>query len=149
MTTPDDIDPQRLVIAAHELGHAFVWRASGFRIRTIWIKGYGDRVHGFVTLDNPDDHQTLDGERGYQAGLLGAGEAQRRWCSETGQKFDESGCRDDYTTLRKRAKDKLGKQIPRSAATTEAQRLVRAHWPRIVLLTPLLATRGSLSPRRI
>lgn len=144
-----DIDPQRLVIAAHELGHAIVWRASGFTIREIWIKGRGDSAHGWCGLTDANAHHTPQGELGYQAGLLGAAEAQHRWCSETGVPFDENACREDYTNLRTRAKDQLGRQIKRSAATAEARRIIRANWRRIVLLTPKLAAHGSLSPSRV
>lgn len=147
--TDTDIDPHRLVVAAHELGHAIVWAASGFTISEIWVKGHGDGVHGWVSLANPDDHYTPEGECGYQAGLLAAGEAERRWCDQVGMAFDGSGCRDDYAKLRKRTRTKLGSQVRRSAARSEAQRLVRVHWKRIVRLAPTLAVRGSLSPSRI
>ncbi len=150
MTDDPTIDPHRLLIAAHELGHALTWHALGFTVDEIWIKGHGRSAHGYVWLDiTKAKPWTVRHERDYHIGLFGGREAQQRWCEDHNIPFDEYACAEDMAIHRKRRRTRLGGQVHPGEAKAEARRLVRAHWRRIVHLAPSLATRGSLSPSRI
>ena len=143
--TEPDIDPHRLVVAAHELGHALTWHALGFLVDTIWIKGHGDSAHGEVMIDiTKVKPWTYDHERDFHVGLLGGREAHQRWCDETGMPFLERHCAEDMAQLRRRRSELGGQTTPR-AIRTSARQLVRSHWRRVVLLAPVLARRGSLN----
>ena len=149
MTDPA-ADPHRLIIAAHELGHAIVWRSLGFTIDEIWVKGHHTAVRGQVWLDiTRNVPWTLDHERGYYVGLASGRAAQLRWCDENGVTFNERDCATDMALYEQRRRTRLGRQVRPSDVQREAHRLVRAHWTRIVRLTPQLAARGSLSPSRV
>jgi hypothetical protein len=141
---------QRLLIAAHELGHALTWHALGFTVDEIRVVGRGDSAHGWVWLKHTKDSlSTLEKERAYHAGLLAGREAELRWCDENRMKFVEYTCAGDMDNLRRRRRTTFGRQVSHSAATSDARRLIRSKWGRIVRLAPLLAARGSLSPSRI
>lgn len=142
-------DPHRLVAAAHELGHAIAWRASGLDIAEIWIKGRGTATHGHVWLVQTDTEiRTLDDELAVQAGLLAGRIAQELWCDRTNVAIPFS-CADDETLYRARRRTPLGHQVSRTAARTAARSLVRARWSAITRLAPVLARAGRLSPDRL
>lgn len=142
-------DPYRLMVAAHELGHAIVWRAVGFDIDEIWVKGRGPAAHGHVWLVQTDDEiRTVADEQAVQAGLLAGRCAQARWGDETDLAIDIS-CESDERIYRIRRRSPLGRRVSRTAVWNDARRLVRVHWRAIARLTPHLAHTGRLSPSRL
>lgn len=142
-------DPYRHVAAAHELGHAITWRAVGFDIDEIWVKGSGEAAHGHVWIVQTDDQiRTVDDERAVQAGLLAGRVAQYRWCDQTAIAIDFS-CEADELHYRDRRRSPLGRRVSRTAVRDDARRLVRVHWRAIARLTPLLARTGHLPPGRL
>lgn len=142
-------DPHRLVAAAHELGHAIVWRVSGFTVTEIWVKGRGLAAHGHVWLAQTDDQiHTVTAERHIQAGLLAGREAQRCWCDHTGEPI-AFNCDVDDAEYRRRRRTTLGRLISRNEVRATANRLVRTHWHTITRLAPHLARTGHLSPARL
>lgn len=146
----DAIDPHRLRVAAHELGHAIAWHATGFQVAEIWIRGQGPSVHGHVWLDHTDDElTTVELERRYQAGLHAGRLAEQRWCEENDLCFGEHTCTQDMDILRNRRRREPGCLVPAGQAMGDAQRLIRVKWSRIARLTPALAAAGSLSPGRL
>lgn len=151
MTPPHlEPDPYRLAVAAHELGHAIVWRAVGFDIDEIWVKGHGPAAHGHVWIVQNEDHiRTLTDEHGVQTGLLAGREAQIRWCAETGPADADTSADQDMTLYRRRRRTRLGRRVSRTAVRADARRLVRDHWHAITRLAPVLATTGHLAPRRL
>jgi hypothetical protein len=142
-------DPYRHVVAAHELGHAITWRAAGFDIDEIWVKGRGAAAHGHVWIVQTEDQiRTVADERAVQAGLLAGRVAQHRWCDHANTAIDIS-CEIDEQYYRARRRSPLGRRVSRTAARNDARRLVRAHWRAIACLTPVLASAGRLSPSRL
>jgi hypothetical protein len=149
MTDPA-IDPHRLLIAAHELGHALAWRALGFTVDEVWVKGRGPAAHGRVWLDITHVKPwTLTHERGFHTGLFAGREAELRWCNEHGLPINEASCSEDMAQHARRRRTSLGRQVRPREAEAEARRLVRRYWPRLVRLAPHLAIRGSLPTSRI
>nr|WP_042198372.1 hypothetical protein [Kibdelosporangium sp. MJ126-NF4] len=141
-------DPYRLALAAHEIGHAVVWRAGGFEIDEIWIKGHGLSAHGRVWIvQTDDDIRTVDAEHAVQAGLLAGCEAHLRWCSETGVTGVDVSADHDMTLYQRRRRTRLGRQVNSADVRATASRLVRHNWPTITRLTPVLARAGRLQPR--
>lgn len=141
-------DPHRLAVAAHELGHALVWRAGGFDIDEIWVKGHGPAAHGRVWIVQHENHiRTLADEHAIQAGLLAGREAQIRWCAENDVTDSDTSADEDMTLYRQRRRTRIGRQVSRTAVRADARRLVGAHWPAIARLAPRLARDGRLPPR--
>nr|WP_042190901.1 hypothetical protein [Kibdelosporangium sp. MJ126-NF4]CEL19681.1 hypothetical protein [Kibdelosporangium sp. MJ126-NF4] len=141
-------DPYRLALAAHELGHAVAWRAGGFEVDEIWIKGHGTRAHGHVWIAATDDDiRTVEAEHAVQAGLLAGREAQLHWCAETGVTGVDISAEHDMTLYQRRRRTRLGRQCDSADVQATARRLVRHNWPTITQLTPVLAKAGRLQPR--
>lgn len=138
------IDPQRLRVAVHELGHALVWKAGGYPPTGIRVHGRGDTACGEVTIGRVRVAD-VDAVRSYFAGLLAGRLADQLWCDQTGQRFRDHTCYSDLASFRVQRRTELGRQVSRAEATAAARTLVRSHWARIVRLAPRLATAGRIS----
>ena len=141
-----DLDPVRLIVAAHELGHAVVWSVTGMRVESIEVTGRGLGTNGCVVLANRAHLSSAADCRSYLLGMLAGSEAENRWCGTTGTRPTVDGCAHDrrefgYMYRRRRP---WGVTESRAALRTQARQLVRAHWPAIARLAPRLALRGSL-----
>lgn len=144
--TAQELDPVRLMVAAHELGHAVVWSATGMRVESIAVTGHGRDTEGRVRLADRAHLSNAADCRGYLLGMLAGREAEIRWCEATSTRPIADGCAEDrrefgYMYRRRR---QWGVTDTRAALRTQARHLVRAHWPTIARLTPRLAHRGSL-----
>ena len=142
----DKVDPVRLMVAAHELGHAAVWSATGMRVELIEVTGHGLRTQGTVQLANNARLSSAADCRSYLVGMLAGREAEDRWCTVTGTRPVADGCADDrrafgYMYRRRRP---WGVTETRAELRAQARQLVRQHWPTIARLAPRLARRGSL-----
>jgi hypothetical protein len=146
---PFDLTSQRILVAAHELGHAITWRTLDLPVTAIRVKGHGIFLRGRVSLDIANvTPWGLREERAWHIGLFGGREAQQRWCDEFGMRFDDSACAEDMDKHRSRRRTSHG-VIRSRDVEAEARRLVGRHWARLVRLAPDLATHGSLSPCRV
>lgn len=142
-------DAHRLVAAAHELGHAVVWKAVGFDIDEIWVRGHGPAAYGDVCLIQTEDQiRTIGQEHAVQTGLLAGEVAQHRWCQQVDTAIEFS-CAADERHYRARRRSRLGRKVSRSTVNADARRLVNTHWDVIARLTPVLADSGRLSPGRL
>lgn len=131
------IDPEDLIIAAHELGHAVSARAHGIGLTSI--------VMGLTTLDLPDDDRdyTHDQWVGWLVGCWAGFEAEKLWASRVGGKADRRQCRTDIRNFRADRK-KIG--ISEGMARSAARAIVRRDWKRIRDLAPTLARQGFIAP---
>jgi hypothetical protein len=137
------LDPLRLVVAAHELGHALTWAAAGMPIVKIWVDGYGEQAHGYVRLDRKKLKDAAEA-RDYLVGMLAGRAADIRWCDEHGLTHHEYTCADDLASFRKSRKHPWVRDIPDSEFYTAARIVVRQHWPQICRLAPRLSRHGSI-----
>jgi hypothetical protein len=136
-------DPQRLRVAAHELGHYLTWTQAGLPIKTIWIAGRGDEAAGNVEVPRMtarDDTQY----RAYVVGILAGRQADMRWCRENDLEFHEYRFRSDMRSFRRFRKKPYIRDVSNAELQAEARQVVNVNWPRIVRLTPTLARRGHL-----
>jgi hypothetical protein len=140
LTAPD---PIRLVIAAHELGHAILWDNAGFTITSIRIRDTGPRTRGFVELDG-GEMTSVSETRNYLAGVLAGKIAGQRMAGLSNLGPGVQSCSFDEENYRKQMKDPLAASLRDCDIRAEAERKVTAHWPRIHALAHLLAERGTL-----
>lgn len=139
------MDPDRLRVAAHELGHAFAWHVADCANPTaIRVHGRGVGAHGYV---NVAAHvRTVDDARCYLAGLLAGREADMRWCEENDLAHRAQTCSTDLANFRQQRRNyDLCRQVSTAEARALARRIVRTHWRQIVRLTPRLARAGRIS----
>jgi hypothetical protein len=138
------MDPMRLHVAAHELGHWAVWTDAGLVVKEIRVLGRGAQTEGWVTVTVPPA-PAREQARLYLVGLAAGRAASLRWCEEQGLAFTERGCREDEKQFR-RDRQALGlTSLTRGQARAEAARLVRAKWRQICQRAPLLARAGTIS----
>jgi len=143
-TTADRaLDPHRLTVSAHELGHAIAWSAAGMPIVDIWVKGHGEQAHGYVRLDGRKLRDAAEA-RDYLVGMLAGRAASIRWCDEHGLTHHEHTCADDLASFRKSRQHPWVRDIPDREFHAAARLVVRQHWPRIIRRAPQLSCRGSI-----
>lgn len=138
-----ELDPQRLIVAVHELGH---WAAakyvSGVSVVKVRVSGRGSGTQGLCRVRWPEGDNF---DHAYLVFWLAGCEAQRLYAEKTGGKLDTSGWRGDLSNFKKvRRKHAPSRQWSESALRADARRLVRAHWSEIARLAPRLAERGHL-----
>jgi hypothetical protein len=142
------IDPDRLVVAAHELAHALLFKSGGIAIGEIRVFGQGGNAHGHVDVPG-NQRLTIEQVRRYLAATLAGRVADQRWCDEQGlPRYSHSTCAADMADFRqyRRQWSKQGAaHLTDAALRKEASHLVGAYWPRIHRLAPRLAERGSIS----
>jgi len=138
------IDPHRLRVAAHELGHYLAWQDAGITPAAIVVEGYGEEAHGHVETGRTR-LTTTEQASAYLVGLLAGREAELIWCTKYGLRYHphtfDTG---DGPRFRKLRRHKLVRAITDGEFQSGAQRLVQGHWPRIERLAPRLALRGHL-----
>lgn len=138
------LNPARLVVAAHELGHGLVWHTADFPVGKLWIRGDDDdSMRGFTELGGNTISST---ERmvEYLVGLLAGHIAGERWRDEyrvRGRMHSNVG---DEDTYRQMMRHDISKPIRRNEVVRIAERAVTTHWCDIERLAPLLAERGTL-----
>lgn len=142
MTT--ELDPQRLRVAAHELGHYLAWQAADLDIQRIYVAGTGVEAHGKVRIRR---QKVRDPEqaRAYLVGMLAGREADIRWCEHNDLEWHEHTSNGDmkaYRSLHRRidwVRDVTDREF-----RAEAHRFIVANWSKITRLAPKLAERGRL-----
>lgn len=138
-------DPWRLHCAAHELGHQIVWTTLGFTVRSTTITGGGSNVEGTTRLANESKNlHSPQRCHDYLVGLLAGREADILWARHAGRPFQERHSVEDLRAYRKIRRHEWAKGTSDRQFRGEATRLVRAHWKRIVQLTPQLAQHGCI-----
>ncbi|RZQ60865.1 hypothetical protein [Amycolatopsis suaedae] len=135
--------PERLAVAAHELGHALVWSSGGLTIRNIKLSsGFftdisGGRV-GVRFYDSNEAHL-----RAYLIGLCAGFEAEDRWRRQHGPGRASRGpSSNDFDAFR-RERRRVG--LSESAARSKARSILSGQWGRLERLVPRLARDGRLS----
>ncbi|HVK05103.1 MAG TPA: hypothetical protein VM490_16620 [Armatimonadaceae bacterium] len=147
--TPEELeglDPDRILTAAHELGHLFAFRARGFVVSGIHVSGKGDRVSGHVVLEIPDkaSFATDQERRNYAVGTLAGRAAELKWAATFDVKpGHESTCQTDMRDA-KNARRQMGAWVFESTLKDEAAREVTRYWRQILRLVPRLAKCGSV-----
>lgn len=141
MTEGNEIDPTRLLVAAHELGHATVWNTAGIVVTSIWLRGRGRGTEGCVEI--ADDELDAEQWRGYLAGLLAGRIAGDHWADLHRLRFIPS-CPRDILDFRRAIRRPIAQGLTVSEVRAEAHRRVRVEWPRVLRLAPLLASRGTV-----
>jgi hypothetical protein len=138
-----DIDPQRLCVAAHELGHYIAWRKAGIRIKSIRVAGTGTSVAGNVHIGR----QKLGSPKqahAYLVGILAGPEADQRWCQHNGLTVHQHTWAADMDSFAECRKHEWTRRTPDIEFRAAARRLVAANWREVVRLAPQLAQRGHL-----
>jgi hypothetical protein len=141
------VDSERLLVAAHEMGHAVAWHTTGFQIVEIRVSGHVF-PNGYVRIADRE-HTTPELARDYIIGLLAGREAEHQWCDLTGQSPSDSGSSADLDVYRKYRKydaqhDRFTTHLTDRQLRVAARKVVTAHWPRIERLAPQLAERGAI-----
>lgn len=139
----EPLDPMRLLVATHELGHAVAWDVAGIRVLDIQVRGQGRSTEGVVEIDRANTiFRNASDACGYLAGLLAGQVASLRWSEETGTPHPSRGCSHDLRLVRLQRKAGYAREVPVATARDEARRVVREQWVRIVRLAPRLAEAG-------
>jgi len=139
---PKTLDPDLLVAAAHELGHAAT--ARHYRVGLIHIRLDPYTHQGGTLFDLPEDDMlwTDTQWRCWLISCFAGYEAEVMWADQHGGVASKRACRADFRNFRNyRRHAGLSKNAARSAART----IVRAGWARIERLAPRLATTGRLA----
>jgi hypothetical protein len=141
-------DPDRIVVACHELGHAVAFTEAGQTVCEIRVIGHGAQVHGYTDITKTVINDPEQG-RAFLVAIVAGAEAGARWSAING--YSRPGCgacksASDLATYRE-----IRRKYPMLARFSDveirgmARRLVRARWRRIAALTPGLATRGTVT----
>lgn len=138
-----EIDPFRLHVAAHELGHMITWEVLGLAVKEALVWGHGTEAEGRVRLNDQRLRNPAEC-RDYLFGLLAGREADIQWCRTTGRTFHPHTCSGDLKVFRAMRKHQWVSDIPDAEFRANARGLVLTHWRRITRLAPVLARRGSL-----
>lgn len=134
----------RDMVAAHELGHALVWRALGIQVVRITVRGE-DRVRGWTELDG-GTITSREEMRAYLIGVLAGGVAGGRWCDEYHIRRAAQDCEFDQINYRRQRRDPLAHALRNGELRRAAQVAVARRWAEIERLAPRLAQRGTLRP---
>lgn len=134
-TRRDPHDPLQLQIAAHELGHAVVWKAAGFVINAVVHEGDG----GYVDVRWDPDNLT-----GYVIGCWGGFEAEQRWTRTHGGRARRGNSSHDIANFH-HVNRALGKnRLTEGKARSLARKHVNRHWSQIVAAAPRLIRQGHI-----
>jgi hypothetical protein len=128
------IDPDLLLSAAHELGHALVDLAGGLVVSAVTLR----KVTVTVELENDTDPAVW---RAWLIGCVAGYEAERLWSRRHGGSVDRLCSRTDFKNFnRHRLRVRLSEHTARSQART----ILRREWTTVERLAPELATHGHL-----
>lgn len=141
--TAADLDPELLIAAAHELGHAVLARAHGITVLSIEV----DRADytGLTRRDPGLDYDRCPPEV-LRAGLFGdvAGfEAERMWCARHGGQANKRCSRVDFSQF---AQYRGRAGLTETEARRQARLVLRQHWSTVERLAPRLARHGEIPP---
>lgn len=143
----DGVSAQVLKVAAHEIGHALVWRHAGIAIREVrlsrgWFGGISD---AFCRPDIGDvTKATIDP---YLTGLMGGAAATARFVTTFQGAWLTSGREGsaaDIDTFRWYAR-RVGSRLSIGAAQGRARSILAGHASRLDRFTVELARTGRLS----
>lgn len=143
--TSDDIDPDRLRCAFHELGHVIAWRDAGLTIQCVRVTGRGRYADGKVVIGR-QRMSTVEQAKQYLAGLFAGPEAEIIWCDVNGVRYHEHTAEGDMETLRRwrRNNPAFPDTITDKQLRQAARHLAEKKWHTIERLAPRLAVRGRL-----
>lgn len=138
------IDPDRLIVAAHEIGHVVGFRKAGVPLVAIRVLRAGHRAHGYVQETGEVALSDREAAITYLVALLAGKEAGLAWCDEYGLDYGqrEDTDLDGFHHQRR----EWGISLPEPRARDLARRLVIDRWAVIQRLAPVLAARGALAP---
>jgi hypothetical protein len=138
-----DLDPDLLIVAAHELGHAVLASAYGITVVSIEV----DRAaYTGLTRRDPGLNYDRCSIEVLRAGLLGdvAGfEAERMWGARHGGHVDRAGSTTDLTQF---ARYRRRADLTTAGARGQARFVLRQHWATVERLAPRLARHGHVPP---
>jgi hypothetical protein len=138
------LNPARLVVAAHELGHGLIWKAADFPVGSLWIRGESDDWMRGATEMGGNLIRDTEHMAEYLVGLLAGHIAGERWRDEYRVRERMHGNVGDEATYRQMMRADMSQPLRRADLTLTAQRAVSVHWGEIERLAPLLAERGTL-----
>lgn len=142
---PDDLDPELLLTAAHELGHAIVDLAHDVPVLSVEVdRRTNTGLTRVVNLNDPAI--TPDHLRGALIARLAGFEAELLWCRRHGGHADLSTARTDYAEFN-RHRRAFG--LTRAVARAQARAVLIRHWPRLERLALRLAQRGHVDLGRV
>lgn len=143
-TEPTDMDPELLLAAAHELGHAIVDLAHDVPVLSVEV----DRRANTGLTRTGFDATTATPEqwRGALIGDLAGFEAELLWCQRHGGHADPTTAASDYTNFTRNAR-RVG--LTRAVARAQARTVLIRHWPRLERLALRLALRGHVDPTAV
>lgn len=139
------LDPVRLHVAHHELGHKIAWDVLGVGTQSIKVWGYGRNTEGAV-VNGTADRLLRDPEecRSVLIGLLAGREADMHYCTQVGIRFNPTHSKADMQAFRRIHKHQWVRGIPVAELERLARTLILDHWADITRLAPLLAEQGHL-----
>jgi hypothetical protein len=141
----EDIDYNRLVIAAHEVGHLIALQAADVPITEVRVIGHRRTAEGYVLadVDKPRDDEQA---HAVLVALFTGVAAGRLWCDRHGLTRLAGEDVDDRAAYRALRRRPLFRDAAHAEVVADARRLVRQQWARIERLAPVLADRGFLPP---
>ncbi|PXY31111.1 hypothetical protein [Prauserella muralis] len=132
----DPEDPRQLQIAVHELGHAFAWKAAGFRIKEIVHEGDS----GYVNVRWDDDNLL-----GYAIGCWGGFEAEDKWMRTHGKRASRYHSSHDIKNFRHVNRALGNDRLSEGKARALARKHINRHYAAILAAAPRLIVKGRLS----
>lgn len=143
VTKSNPTEKIRLLVAAHELGHALVWKAAGFEVVELRVSG-SERVRGWTGLDGRE-MKTVQETADYLTGILAGKIAGDRWCDENRIPLRaHDSCDFDQDQYRAVLKDPLAVSLRDVDLRRAARERVHDLWSKIERHAPQLAERGTL-----
>ena len=137
-----DLDPELLIAAAHELGHAVL--ASAYGITVVSIEVDRSNNTGLVRRDMDDyDRLPLELLRGALFGDVAGFEAERLWAARHGGQAVRSCASTDFANFA-RYRRRVG--LTTDQGRYQARTVLREHWPIVERLAPRLARHGEVPP---
>ena len=137
------LDPRRLSVAAHELGHYIAWRDADIHIKSIVVTGVGDAAEGNVHIGR-QEMKSPEQAWAYLVGLLAGPAADRLWCQRNSLTVHPRTWAGDMKSFNKCRKHEWTSRTPVRKFEAAARELVAANWHEIERLAPRLAQRGHL-----
>ncbi|EHY90010.1 hypothetical protein [Saccharomonospora azurea] len=134
-TRRDPNDPLQLQIAVHELGHAVVWKAVGFVIKSVVHEGDSGSV---------DVRWDPDNLTGYVIGCWGGFEAERRWARLHGRSARRTNSSHDIANFHHVNRALGARRLSESKARALARKHVDRHWAQIQRRAPELVRSGRI-----
>ncbi|RSN32232.1 hypothetical protein DL990_20165 [Amycolatopsis sp. WAC 01416] len=138
----DPEDPEQLATAAHELGHAWVWKDAGFTVTEIRFLGDEGWVSLAKVRESDWDQRAI---RDYAVGCWAGFEAEERWRREHRLKPARRGhAAHDIKVFKNFAKE-LKPALSEGKARSLARDRVARRWSQIQRQAPVLVRDGRIS----